>query len=131
MVMGDKPPPPEPDDGAPRAPRGPFCIPLSTSMRPTVASLDSCEHYQSVWPTRLLGENVKIYSAEPVGRNALLRGAPAAKACRLTQNCRVKSFVGSSRYRKAGFHLSAEPHCRTVAPPTAPKKSRPLAPYCT
>jgi hypothetical protein len=35
-------------------------------MRPTIASLDSRAGYQSAWPTRLLGENVKIYSAEPI-----------------------------------------------------------------
>jgi hypothetical protein len=35
-------------------------------MRPTIASLDSRADYQSAWPTRLLGENVKIYSAEPI-----------------------------------------------------------------
>jgi hypothetical protein len=35
---------------------------LRTSMRPTIASLDSRAYYQSAWPTRLLGENVKIYT---------------------------------------------------------------------
>jgi hypothetical protein len=66
MVTGDMPPPLLDPDEEPRAPRGPFCIPLRTSMRPTIASLDSRADYQSAWPTRLLGENVKIYSAEPI-----------------------------------------------------------------
>jgi hypothetical protein len=66
MVTGDMLPPLLDPDEEPRAPRGPFCIPLRTSMRPTIASLDSRADYQSAWPTRLLGENVKIYSAEPI-----------------------------------------------------------------
>src|ERR1700722_14496711 len=77
MVMGDMPPPLDPD-GAPRAPRGPFCIPLRTSMRPTIASLESRGEYQSLSTTRLLGESVKIYSAAVLdlfGRSSWARDA--------------------------------------------------------
>src|SRR5262245_2415778 len=64
MVRGDMPPPLlDPDEGR-RAPRGPFCIPLRTSMRPTLASLDcACGTIKPNGRTRLLGENVKIYTA--------------------------------------------------------------------
>jgi hypothetical protein len=39
MVSGDMPPLLLDPAEEPRAPRGPFCIPLRTSMRPTIASL--------------------------------------------------------------------------------------------
>jgi hypothetical protein len=80
-VMGDMPAPlldPDPD-AEPRDPRGPFCIPLSTSMRPTIASLDSPGHYQTLWDTRLLEESVKIYSAELIPAQRVFAQAAGAR----------------------------------------------------
>jgi hypothetical protein len=91
MVMGDMPPLLLDPGEEPRAPRGPFCIPLRTSMRPTIASLDSRADYWSVSTTRLLEENVKIYSAEAI---VAQRAFPqVAESLPLTQICRAIGTV--------------------------------------
>src|SRR5580704_17014711 len=66
MVMGDMPPPLLDPDEEPRAPRGPFCIPLRTSMRPTIASLDSLCGLSIRMAHQTIRGKCQNYSAEPI-----------------------------------------------------------------
>src|ERR1700733_3779545 len=110
MVIGDIPPLLDPDE-APRAPRGPFCMPLRTSMRPTIASLESLEshdQYQSPSTTRVLGESVKIYfGGRYSGAIRFSANHRRAKVCRPDTNLSCRSGRRPQRTNRFGLYRLA------------------------